>query len=98
MKNGGILGKATLVPTVTPPASVANPTTAPSPAMTELTNIMDRQQVMLDRNREETVSGGSVAMVNAPSTTNVSNNTTQYQGGSIVVSNPMDNTVSNYRR
>ena len=99
MKNGGILGKATLVPTGTPLASVGNPTAAPSKGMAELTNIMDYQQVMLDKNKEETTTGGgSVAMVNAPSTTNVSNNTTQYQGGSIVVSNPLDNTVSNYRR
>ena len=62
------------------------------------TSNMAYQQSRLDNSRNEQNSGGSVAMVSAPSTTNVSNNTTQYQGGSIVVSNPVDNTVSNYRR
>ena len=62
------------------------------------TSNMAYQQSRLDNSRVDQNSGGSVAMVNAPSTTNVSNNTTQYQGGSIVVSNPVDNTVSNYRR
>ena len=75
------------------------PSASPSNLFESYTENMKIQQRRLDNTmNQESSKSASVAMVNAPSTTNVSNNTTQYQGGSIVVSNPVDNTVSNYRR
>jgi hypothetical protein len=47
---------------------------------------------------ESTTNSGNVSMVNAPTANTTVNNTTQYQGGQIVISDPTDKTQANYKR